>query len=85
MADTIAVEIPAEVLRAAGMTAEQLLRELAVYLYREEKLSLGKAAQLASMTNWDFQLLLGTQGVKAHYGVAEYERDLLTLRETSGK
>lgn len=75
----VAVEIPEEVLHAARMTPEELRCELAVHLFREGRLSFGKARELAGMTAWAFQMLLGSRGVPVHYGLREYEEDLAIL------
>jgi predicted HTH domain antitoxin len=78
---TVFIEIPSEVIHAARMTPEELRRELAIHLFREEKLSFGKARELAGMNVWDFQNLLGSRNIPVHYGMEEYEEDLKTLKE----
>jgi len=80
MSSTVWIEIPAEVLHAARMTPEELRRELAIHLYEQGKLSLGKARELAGMTVAAFLHMLGARGIAVHYDEAEYERDLETLR-----
>ncbi len=55
-------------------------RELALYLFERDKLSFGKAREMAEMTAWEFQLLLESRGIAVHYGVREYEEDLATLK-----
>lgn len=75
------VEIPGDVVRAARMTGDELKRELAVHLFQQGKLSLGKARELAGMTRWAFQQLLGSRGIPVHYDVEDYERDLANLKE----
>jgi predicted HTH domain antitoxin len=52
-----------------------------VYLFQQGRLSFGKAREMADMTAWAFQQLLGTRGIPVHYDVADYEQDLLTLKE----
>ena len=44
---TAHLEIPQDILDSARLTASQLLVELAVYLYAQGRLSLGKAHELA--------------------------------------
>ena len=75
------IEIPREVIHATGMTPHELKRELAVHLFQQEKLSFGKARELADMTVWTFQQLLGSRGIAVHYDVDDYEEDLATLEE----
>lgn len=81
MTSTISIEIPREIVHATRMTPDELRRELAIHLFQEGKLSLGKAREMAGMTVWAFQQLLGSRGIPVHYGVKEYEEDLATLKE----
>ena len=81
MASTITIEIPREVVHATRMQPEQLKQELAIALFEQAKLSFGKARELAGMTVWAFQQLLGSRGIPIHYDVADYEDDLITLSE----
>jgi len=62
------------------MTPDEVKRELAVLLFQRGKLSFGKARELAGMTVWAFQQLLGSKGIAIHYDVADYEEDLATLK-----
>ncbi len=79
MSTTVLFEIPREVLRASRMTEDDLRRELALHLFEEEKLSFGKARELAEMSVWDFQKLLGSRGLPVHYDAEAYENDRETL------
>ena len=63
------------------MTPEELRRELVVYLFQRGKLSFGKAREMAGMTAWAFQQLLGARGIPIHYDVEDDEQDLATLKE----
>jgi predicted HTH domain antitoxin len=65
------------------MTPQELRRELAIYLFQQGKLSFGKAREMAEMTLWAFQQLLGSKGIPIHYDVEDYEEDLETLKELS--
>jgi predicted HTH domain antitoxin len=63
-----------------------LRRTLAVALYREGRLSLGKAAELAGVRNkWEMILLLDEKGVPLDYDAADAEVDLSTLRSYLGR
>ncbi len=74
-------EVLREALEAARMTPEELRLELAVALYRRGKLSFGKARELAGVSAWTFQEVLGVRGIPVSYDLPEYEKDLVTLRE----
>ncbi len=59
---------------------DYIRRTLAVELYREGKLSLGKAKELASLPNkWEMIRLLDSRGVPIDYSVEDAESDLDTL------
>jgi predicted HTH domain antitoxin len=81
MSATISIEIPREVIHTTRMTPEELRRELAVYLFQQGRLSFGKAREMADMTAWAFQQLLGARGIPVHYDVEDYEQDLIVLKE----
>lgn len=80
MSSTVPFEIPKEVLHATRMTEDELRGELALHLFDAGKLSYGKARELAGMSVWDFQQLLGHRGIAVHYDVEAYERDRQTLK-----
>jgi len=77
----VALEIPRDVLYTSRMSLDDLRKELAIHLFEEGKLSLGKAKELAGISLWEFQQLLGSRGISVHYDVEEYESDLETLKE----
>lgn len=81
MAETISIEIPKEIAHIARMTPQELKQELAVHLFQQGKLSFGKAREMADLTAWAFQQLLGGRGIPVHYDVEDYEQDLVTLHE----
>jgi predicted HTH domain antitoxin len=58
-----------------------LKRELAIHLYGQGKLSFGKAREMAGMTVWEFQQLLGTRRIPVQYDIEDYEEDISTLKE----
>ncbi|GIV76618.1 UPF0175 family protein [Litorilinea aerophila] len=81
MSNTVSIEIPREILHATRMTPQELKVDLAILLFQRGKLSFGKAREMAGMSVWAFQQLLGSQGIPVHYDVEEYDEDLQTLRE----
>ena len=80
------VNLPDSFLAAVKVAEEELdlfiRRSLAVELYREGKLSLGKAAEVAGVRNkWEMLMLLNEKGVPIDYTAEDGERDLKTLEE----
>jgi len=60
-------------------------RTLAIELYREGKISLGKAAELAGVRNkWEMLTLLDKSGVPLNYTIEDFEEDLDTLERITG-
>lgn len=57
-------------------------RLLAVELYREGKISLGKAAEVAGARNkWEMIMLLDEKGVPLDYSAEDADQDLKALRK----
>ena len=77
--DTI-ITLPRDVLESARLSVQEAKQELALSLYAQRRLSVGKARELAGMSLWAFRQLLATRGVPPHFGVADLEEDLATLR-----
>lgn len=83
----VKVDIPESVLALIDMDRDRLSRyikhTLAVELYREGKLSLGKAAELAGAgTKWEMLLILSERGATLNYTAEDARADIVTLRET---
>ncbi len=80
---TVRVEIPAELARLAGWDPNNLSAEaarlLALGLYREDRVSLGRAAELCQLSVEQFMEFAVRHGVPLHYGAGELEEDRRTL------
>lgn len=72
--------IPDEIIGDRGLTEQDLLRELAVALYRHRKITLGHACEMTGMPEVGFQRLLDAQGVDLNYPEETLDADLATLR-----
>jgi predicted HTH domain antitoxin len=75
------LEIPQDVLDAAHLSLQDARRELALALYAQRRLSLGKARELAGLSLWEFRQWLATRHIEAHYDPADLQDDLDALRE----
>lgn len=62
------------------MTPELAKLEVAVSLYRDRKVSMGRAARLAGMPRPLFQRELGKRGVTLDYEVEDLHADLESLK-----
>ncbi|MCB0565981.1 MAG: UPF0175 family protein [Phaeodactylibacter sp.] len=77
--------IKKETLEKAEMSGEELLIELAVYLYDKERMSLGQARNLVGMDVLSFQRELSKRDVYIKYDVEDLEEDLKTLKKLRDK
>ena len=75
----VTLNIPDSVIQGLRISereiAERLRTELAIALYAQGALSLGKAAELAEMSRIIFGEILGQRGIARHYGDAELAQD----------
>lgn len=67
----------------SGMTKSLLRRGLAelrfdaaVVAYREGRVTLNRAAEMAALSDWDFMARMAAAGLNLNYGVQELEEDL---------
>ena len=75
------LEVPQDVLDSARMTPAELKVEMALHLYAQGRLSIGKARELAGMALWEFRQLLASRRIPPHYDATDLDEDVATLRE----
>jgi predicted HTH domain antitoxin len=75
------LEISQDVLDSARLTLRDLKVELAVSLYAQGRLGIGKARELAGMSLWNFRQLLAFRQIPPHYDETDLQEDLATLKE----
>ncbi len=75
-----ALRVSDDVVAATRMSEEELAREFAVFLYREGKLSLARAKEIAGMDRVAFQQLLASRKIPIRYAKADLRADVVTLR-----
>lgn len=69
------------ILEKADITAEELIIEIAVYLYDAGRLSMGQARNLAQLDQTSFQKELVKREVYVKYDVEDLETDLENLKK----
>ncbi|MDF5731981.1 MAG: UPF0175 family protein [Rhizonema sp. PD38] len=77
----MSVIIPDDILAAATISEAELKLEIAIMLFQQDRISIGKARRLAGMNLIEFQREIASRGICIHYDVEEFEADLKTLRE----
>ncbi|HEY6320784.1 MAG TPA: UPF0175 family protein [Thermoanaerobaculia bacterium] len=80
----VVLEVPPEIVAAMKLppaeVKAELLKELALGLYRRGALPLGKARALAQLDRAQFEQLLGERRIARHYTDADLEDDLRYAR-----
>jgi predicted HTH domain antitoxin len=74
------VAIPDDLAESAGLTETEAREELAVSLYKTERLTLAQAARFAGVDRVAFHRLLTRHGVPINYDFSDFEQDLASLR-----
>ncbi len=73
------ITIAENVAKRAGLTEADILLRIALELFKEEKVTLGQAAQIAEMHQALFQKELAKRKIPIHYGLQELENDMRTI------
>ena len=81
MSTVSVLEVSQDILDSARLTSSELKVEMAVHLYTQGRLSVGKARELAGLTMWEFRQLLASRRIPPHYDEADLNEDVATLRE----
>ena len=68
-----------DVLTASGLKAEELFLEVVLLLFQQDRLSLGKAAELLDMSQVRFQRIIAERNICIHYDVTEFREDVAHL------
>lgn len=73
------IRIDDAVIDKLNLTEDELRFDLAVGLYVNKSVSLGKAAEVAKMDVIRFQRELGKRQIPMNYGVDDFRQDLKTI------
>ncbi|MEY3826143.1 MAG: hypothetical protein RLZZ148_957 [Cyanobacteriota bacterium] len=76
----MSILIPNELLRAAKMSDEELKLEIAIMLYKKEKISSGQARSWTGLTVLEFQHELIRRGLCLNYDEDDFQSDIRTLQ-----
>lgn len=73
------LELSQDILDSARLTISDVKLELALSLYAQRRLSIGKARELAGLSLLQFRQILGARRIAPHYDVEDLEQDVQTL------
>lgn len=68
-----------QILQTVQMSEAELLQEIAVMLFQQERFTLGQASRFALMNQLQFQRLLASRQIPLHYDIAELREDVKSL------
>ncbi|OAB57455.1 hypothetical protein AY600_12090 [Phormidium willei BDU 130791] len=71
--------ISEDIVKASGLSEQELIIELVLLLFQQEKISLGKAAELLNISQFRFQKILSERGINIHYDLEELQEDIQHL------
>lgn len=75
------INISEDISRKIGLQEEELVLEIAILLFKQERLTLGQASKLAGKHQSEFQKELGRRKIPIHYGETELLNDIETMRK----
>lgn len=81
MNGSLSLALPADLLQSARMTLDEVRLELAITLFRLEKLSMGRSAELAGLPVADFQGCLAARRIGPHYDEQDAMEDAAFLQQ----
>jgi predicted HTH domain antitoxin len=76
------IAFPDELTSGLDLTPERVRMDLAIGLYAERCITLGRAAKMAGIAQAVFLRKLGELRIPMHYDMPELEADLMIVRET---
>ncbi len=81
---TLQIELSEELAKAANLggtnSSQDAARLIALELFREDQVSLGKAAELCNMPVRDFMEFAATHQAPLHYGATDLDEDRKTAK-----
>lgn len=75
----MAITISDDLLSTVRMTDDELLVDLACYLYDKERLSIGKASKLCGLNRIEFQQALAARDIYIKYDIEDFNLDMKNL------
>jgi predicted HTH domain antitoxin len=81
----VLIAIHDDALRGLDLTEDQARLDLALGLFIDQRVTLGRGAEIARMTQADFLKELGRRGIPVHYDVEDLRADLRTLESSRSK
>ncbi len=68
-----------DLLKQSKLSEEELKMEIAILLYKQERITLGQGSEFLGISQWEFQSMLADREIPVHYGIEDLYDDLNTL------
>jgi predicted HTH domain antitoxin len=81
----VLIAIHDDALRGLDLTEDQARLDLALGLFIDQRVTLGRGAEIARMSQAEFLKELGQRGIPVHYDVEDFRADLRTLESLKSK
>jgi predicted HTH domain antitoxin len=79
------LRLPDQLVRGLEMTEDEWLLDLALGLYVDRRVTLGRAAEIARISKPAFMDALGSRRIPINYDRADLESDLGTIADLRGR
>ena len=77
----ITLDLPDSLSQTENFSQDDWLREIALALFQQERVSLSRASKIAGIELMDFQKILANRGICVHYDVEDFDQDMQHLRD----
>ncbi len=77
----ITIDLPDNLTQTETFNESDWLREIAIALFRRERVSLGRASKIAGIHITDFQQLIAERGISVYYDIKDFEQDIQSLQK----
>ena len=76
----ITLNLPDNLSKTETFNQSEWLREIAITLFQQQRISLSRASKIAGIDIMNFQKLLADRNICVHYDVEDLEQDVQHLR-----
>ncbi|NJM49283.1 MAG: UPF0175 family protein [Alkalinema sp. RU_4_3] len=77
----LTIDLPDEIAQTATFNQNDWMREIAIALFQQERITLSRASKIAGIDLMEFQKLISDRGICVHYDIEEFEQDVQHLRD----
>ena len=79
------IKISDDIIKLTELSDKEITLEIAIMLYKKEKLTLGQASELTKLHQYQFQKELSKRKIILNYGLDCFREDLTNLKLNTNK